>query len=88
MILAMKRVAALTLAVGMLPLGSGCTSSARRHPPLPHHSEFSTATRLWEDRVDIEHREKILQRKGLSAEEARQYSEIEYLRSRAGSPLR
>jgi Spy/CpxP family protein refolding chaperone len=84
----MKRVAAVYVAVALVASGAGCASSSRSKPPLLHHSEFSTATRLWDGRNDIEHREEILKRKGLTEEDARRYAEIEYLKSRAGSPLR
>jgi hypothetical protein len=87
-VFAVKKFATVSVAVGLVALGAGCASSSRSKPPLPHHSEFSTASRLWEGSADLEHREEILKRRGLSAEEARQYAEIEYLKSRAGSPLR
>lgn len=84
----MKRALAGIVVLGAILVGTGCTSSSRRNPPLSYQSEFSTAARLWRADLDIEKRAESLQRKGLSAEEANQYAEIEYLKSRAGSPLR
>ena len=84
----MKAFAALVLTVGVIGASTGCTNSSQRNTPLSYHSEYSTARRLWDGERDIERRAESLERKGLSADEARQYAEIEYLKSRAGSPLR
>jgi hypothetical protein len=84
----MKAFVARFLTVGAIAACTGCTSSSQRSAPLRHHSAFSTAQRLWEGDSDIKRRAESLERKGLSADEARQYAEIEYLKSRAGSPLR
>lgn len=84
----MKAFITWALTVGVVALGTGCSITSRRSPPLSYQSEFSTAVRLWNGECEIERRAESLERKGLSAGEARQYSEIEYLKSRAGSPLR
>jgi hypothetical protein len=79
------------VAVAALVLMTGCATSrnaAVPSPTPPHRSEFSTGERVRVGEEDIEARAKSLERQGFTAKEARQYAEIEYLKSRAGSPLR
>lgn len=79
------------LIVGLVVVGTGCTTSSRKRsvsPAIDLYSGHSTAQRLQEADREIDRRAESLERKGMSAGEARQYAEIEYLKSRAGSPLR
>lgn len=82
----MKSAAVLLILVVCL---GGCTSSRKgsREPRMFGYSEYSTAERLRDADPAIEKRAESLERQGLGAKEARQYAEIEYLKSSAGSPL-
>ncbi len=79
--------AALLVVLGVVLVG--CSTSKKRStaPWIDHRSEFSTSTRLWRNDAAVEKRAESLERTGLSAKEAREYAEIEYLKSTAGSPL-
>lgn len=85
----MKAMAiAAVLGLGFL---TGCTVAKRPvivSPTPPHRSEYSTGERLRLGEDAIEARAESLERQGFTSKEARQYAEIEYLKSRTGSPVR